>query len=152
MKDVLLRCYAGLEPQRIHVLPWGAWEDPVISEDVQREKESLNTHFPIPSGSRILLTLGRISPEKGQDRLLKALALWERRPDFPKKGVCVLLAGESAYMMGKSYQKKLERLASKLRWSRVHFVGYASGARKKALFELAELYVFPSRHESSGLT
>ena len=29
MKDVLLRCYPGLDAQRIHVFPWGAWENPV---------------------------------------------------------------------------------------------------------------------------
>jgi glycosyltransferase involved in cell wall biosynthesis len=121
-------------------------------QEVKQEKEYLGTHFPITPGSRVLLTLSRISPEKGQDRLLKALALWERRPDFPKTGVCLLIAGEPAYMMGKRYEKKLKRLASKLRRSRVHFVGYATGARKKAFFELGHLFVFPSRHESYGLT
>ena len=49
--------------------------------------------------------LSRISPEKGQDRVLKALALWEKQADFPQQGVVVFLAGESAYMMGKKYQK-----------------------------------------------
>jgi len=34
----------------------------------------------------------------------------------------------------------------------VHFPGHVSGARKHAFFRLADLYVFPSRHESYGLT
>jgi glycosyltransferase involved in cell wall biosynthesis len=34
----------------------------------------------------------------------------------------------------------------------VDFVGYAGGARKAALWSLADVYVFPSRHESYGLT
>ncbi len=152
MKGVLLQSYPGLEPQRVHVLPWGAWEDPVLPEHVRREKELLRSQFPVPPGSDVLLTLSRISPEKGQDRLLKALLLWESRSDFPKNGVSLFIAGESAYMMGKKYEKKLKMLAAKLKRSRVYFVGYVAGARKKALFELADLYVFPSRHESYGLT
>jgi glycosyltransferase involved in cell wall biosynthesis len=34
----------------------------------------------------------------------------------------------------------------------VHFPGYVTGLRKRAFFALASLYVFPSRHESYGLT
>jgi len=55
-------------------------------------------------------------------------------------------------MMGKRYERELRRLAARLKRCRVHFVGYAAPARKKALFELTDLYVFPSRHESYGLT
>jgi glycosyltransferase involved in cell wall biosynthesis len=152
MKEVLLRCYPELAPSRVHVLPWGVWEDPVSPQEVQREKEALQKEYLIPSGSWTLITLSRISPEKGQDRLLKALALWEKQVDFPKEGLCLFIAGESAYMMGKKYLKTLQDLAAKLKRSQVHFVGYASGARKQALFELSDLYVFPSRHESYGLT
>jgi glycosyltransferase involved in cell wall biosynthesis len=152
MKAVLLRCYPGTPPERIRVLPWGAWDEAVPAEDVRREKDILRSRFPVPAGSWALMTLSRISPEKGQDRLLRALARWEKRPDYPKEGICLFVAGEAAYMMGKKYQTKLEKLATRLKRSRVYFVGYAAGARKKALFELADLYVFPSRHESYGLT
>ena len=42
------------------------------------------------------------------------------------------------------------------RWSlrKVHviFPGYLAGLEKQAHFRLADLYVFPSRHESCGLT
>jgi glycosyltransferase involved in cell wall biosynthesis len=34
----------------------------------------------------------------------------------------------------------------------VHFPGHVTGERKRAFFALADLYVFPSRHESYGLT
>jgi glycosyltransferase involved in cell wall biosynthesis len=34
----------------------------------------------------------------------------------------------------------------------VSFPGYVTGARTQAFFALADLYVFPSRHESYGLT
>ncbi len=152
MKDVFLRCYPGLDPERVHILPWGAWKNPARPEDVALEKKSLESDFPVAPGSWTLLTLSRISPEKGQNRLLEALALWEKQPDYPKNGVSLYIAGAPAYMKGKSYEKKLKILAARLERTRVYFVGYASGARKKALFELSDLYVFPSRHESYGLT
>ena len=152
MKEVLLRCYPDTPPTKIHVLPWGVWDDPAPAEEIAREKEKLLDHYPVPERSFVLLMLSRISPEKAQDRLLKALALWETRSDFPKEGITLLISGEAAYMMGKHYEKELRRVAARLKRCRVHFVGYAAPARKKALFEMSDLYVFPSRHESYGLT
>jgi glycosyltransferase involved in cell wall biosynthesis len=43
-------------------------------------------------------------------------------------------------------------MASRLRRTRVVFPGYVGGERKAGFFALADLYVFPSRHESYGLT
>jgi glycosyltransferase involved in cell wall biosynthesis len=43
-------------------------------------------------------------------------------------------------------------LASRLRQIHVIFPGHVTGARKRAFFDLADLYVFPSKHESYGLT
>ena len=55
-------------------------------------------------------------------------------------------------MQGVRFFEKLRALAAKLRKTRVIFPGYVTGDRKKAFFALADLYVFPSRHESYGLT
>ena len=99
MKDVLLRSYPDTDPEKVHILPWGSWEDPVSQEDVRQDKARLLARYPAAAGQRVLLTLSRISPEKGQDRLLKALALWENRPDYPKEGVTLFIAGEQAYML-----------------------------------------------------
>ena len=71
MRQVLLDCYPGLGAERIHVLPWGIWDD------AQHPTSAAIAHFRqqhgLAEGTRILLTLSRISPEKGQDRLLEAL-------------------------------------------------------------------------------
>jgi glycosyltransferase involved in cell wall biosynthesis len=152
MRDVLKDCYPQIDPAKIHVIPWGIWPVAVDRAAVEEEKKKLREIYRLSDTSFHLLTLSRISPEKGQDRLLKALAHWERQSSFPSEGVTLLLAGEAAYMMGKRFEKKLHQLASRLKKARVIFTGYASGARKQALFELAQLYVFPSRHESYGLT
>jgi glycosyltransferase involved in cell wall biosynthesis len=152
MKEVLIREYPRVDPGKIHVLPWGAWDDPVAPEEVAREKEALQKTYPSSPEAWTLLMLSRISPEKGQDRLLKALTLLEKENGVPEQGIRVFISGEAAYMMGKRYEEELKRLAAWLKRCRVHFVGYAAPARKKALFDMSDLYVFPSRHESYGLT
>ena len=48
--------------------------------------------------------------------------------------------------------EKLHRRAARLKRTRVVFPGYVTGERKRAFLALADLYVFPSRHESYGLT
>ena len=147
MRDVMLRSYPECSPEKIHVLPWGIWEAvaPGDASAVRRE-------FGVPPDALVLLTLSRISPEKGQDRLLEALAEWERRPDFPDRPLWLFLCGDAAFMQGRRFLKKLRALAGRLRRTHVVFPGYVTGARKQAFFAMADLYVFPSRHESYGLT
>ena len=55
-------------------------------------------------------------------------------------------------MQGQRYLDKLKRRAARLRKTRVVFPGYVTGERKAAFFALADLFVFPSRFESYGLT
>ena len=86
----MLRCYPGCAP--IHVLPWGIW-DPGLPGDA----EPLRREFNVPADARVLLTLSRISPEKGQDLLLDALLEWERSSDFPRAAVAVHLRGRSVH-------------------------------------------------------
>jgi len=147
MREVLVRCYPECLPQKIHVLPWGNWnaDEPVDAEPLRRE-------FGIPQDARVLLTLSRISPEKGQDLLLEALIEWESRNDFPERPLWLVVCGDAAFMQGQRFLGKLRSLAARLKRTRVLFPGYVTGDRKRAFFALADLYVFPSRHESYGLT
>jgi glycosyltransferase involved in cell wall biosynthesis len=139
MRDVLARCYPE-STAKIHILPWGVWDSgPPASAD------PLRAEYGIGSGDRVLLTLSRISPEKGQDILLEELLPW----DPP---LWLFICGAPAYMQGERYFAKLQALAKKFRNTRVVFPGHVTGERKRAFFSLADLYVFPSRHESYGLT
>jgi glycosyltransferase involved in cell wall biosynthesis len=145
MKDVMLRCYPDCAP--IHVLPWGT-SDPGLPGDAA----ALRREYQVPDNARVLLTLSRISPEKGQDLLLERLIEWERRDDYPREPLCVFICGEAAFMQGLRFFERLRSLAAKLKKTRVVFPGYVTGDRKKAFFALADLYIFPSKHESYGLT
>ncbi|HLX46045.1 MAG TPA: glycosyltransferase family 4 protein [Bryobacteraceae bacterium] len=147
MREVLLRCYPDCPAGKIHVLPWGSW-----GQAGDGGEFDLQTEFGVPREARVLLTLSRISPEKGQDLLLDALADWEQRSDFPDYPLWLFVCGEAAFMQGGRFLQKLQAKAARLRRTRVVFPGYVTGARKSAFFRLADVYVFPSRHESYGLT
>lgn len=153
MKETLLDCYPETPPDRIRVLPWGYHAEVFDPETIELEKARVRDQYGLHPRVPTLLMLSRISPEKGQDSALEAIADWERQEDgFPPHGLNVLICGEPAYMMGEKFFAKLKELAASLRRTRVHFPGYVRGLRKAAIFASADLYVFPSRHESYGLT
>jgi glycosyltransferase involved in cell wall biosynthesis len=147
MREVLLRCYPECPPERVHVLPWG-----VSEVGSSGDPEPLRQEFSVPEDAQVLLTLSRISPEKGQDLLLEALLEWERREDYPRRPLWLFVCGDAAFMQGRRFLEKLKRLASRLRRTRVVFPGYVTGERKASFFALADVFVFPSRYESYGLT
>lgn len=147
MKDVLLDCYPEADAERIHVLPWGA-----PPGDPPAPRQSARAALGLPEDALVLLTLSRLSPEKNQQILLDALAEWEQRADFPERPVHLLLCGAAAYMEGKRHEEMLRRRAARLRRTKVHFPGHVHGESKRHAFSAADLYVFPSRHESYGLT
>jgi glycosyltransferase involved in cell wall biosynthesis len=143
MLEVLLRCYRDCPAGKIHVLPWGN----LNNEEARVDPEPLRREFDVPENARVLLTLSRISPEKGQDLLLEALDGWN--PEYP---LWLFICGDAAFMQGQRFFKRLRELAARLKHTRVVFPGYVTGERKRAFLALADLYVFPSRHESYGLT
>lgn len=137
MADVIRRCYGPSPP--VEVLPWGT--PPATHSSHCRPADSHLT----------LLTLSRISPEKNQELLLESLLTWERLGNIPAN-LLVRICGDAAFMRGRTYFEHLKALASRLRHVRVEFPGYVTSQRKADLLASADLYVFPSRHESYGLT
>lgn len=141
MKEIILRCYPRTDPARIHVLPWGA---PAVLPRV--DKQEARRRLGLPPDALVLLTLSRLSPEKNQQLLLDALAGWDR------PNVHVLLCGGAAYMHGQRHAEMLRARAAQLKHATVHFPGHVHGEQKQLHFSAADLYVFPSSHESYGLT
>ncbi len=145
MKEIILRCYPDTPPAKVHVLPWGAppAPPPIPKPEARRA-------LGIPESALVLLTLSRLSPEKNQQLLLEALAEWERQPGCPE--IHLFLCGGAAYMHGQKHERHLRSLAARLHKTQVRFPGHVHGTEKQRYFSAADLYVFPSRHESYGLT
>lgn len=138
------------------IVPWGTWKtenDPALQEPhVQKEKRKLESQYRISPQSRVLLTVSRLSPEKGLDLLLKSVALIEKRNPALAKDICLFICGEAAFMRGAAYERTVRALAQKLKLARVYFPGYLSPLQKRAFFGVADLFISPSVHESYGLT
>jgi glycosyltransferase involved in cell wall biosynthesis len=147
MRETMLRCYPWCDPDKFHVLPWGAWSAASVADPAMLHRE-----FGVSDDAHVLLTLSRISPEKGQDLLLDALFEWEQRSDYPQRPVWLFICGDAAFMQGQRFFDRLKRSAARLKKTRVVFPGFVTGERKAAFFARADLFVFPSRFESYGLT
>ncbi len=134
----------------IEVHGWGVPRLSYSDEEIAAEARRLRFRYGIPEGAVLLLTLSRLSPEKAQDRLLRALAYAEAHGRLPRE-LHVAIAGAPAFMKGESHARLLRRLAGRLSIP-VHFPGHVGGLERAAWYRAADLFVVNSLHESYGLT
>jgi phosphatidylinositol alpha-1,6-mannosyltransferase len=124
--------HVPISPDRVFAVPLGADLErfrPGVDTSTVRAKYGLN-------GGRWMLTVGRLVELKGQDQVLRALALLrDREPDLR-----YAMAGSGTYGM------HLRALASELGVEdRVNFLGHVEDDDLPALYNVAELYVGASR-------
>jgi len=94
-------------------------------------------HRDLGAGKRVLLWVGRISPEKGLDALAASYAaLRARRVD-----VHLVIVGEGPY------RERLRELAPD-----ASFLGVKTGAELAAIFASADAFLFPGHAETFGQT
>jgi len=151
MAEILHGTYPDLSPGQVVVVPWGAPQEGPSEASLQAARKEWPRRLAIPPEAPVILTLSRLSPEKGQDLLLEALARGEEQGEIPE-GLTLVLCGQAAFMQGPAFLKRLHRLARSLRRVRVLFPGHLGGAEKRVALERANLFVSASRHESYGLT
>lgn len=118
-------------------LPDGAFLPPLAPQLALR-------HFPMLSGRRMILFLGRLTRKKGVEVLLEAFALIASR--FPD--TVLMIAGDDDE--GLSQRFLSAALAHGLS-NRILMAGRVDGERKRALLALAEVWVLPSLSENFAL-
>lgn len=151
MRTVLEETYPDLRPGQVEVVPWGSPEISYSQAEVDNALAKLKKQYNVREGDKVIVTLSRISAEKGQDLLLQGLLDSELTAPMPQN--CILfICGKGAYMGGERFYAKLQRLAAQVRGIRVVFPGHLGGADKVAMLRLADVFVSASRHESYGLT
>jgi glycosyltransferase involved in cell wall biosynthesis len=97
-----------------------------------------------PPGERTVLSLGRIHPKKGLDRLVRAWGQVEgSRPGWRLRIIGPAELGHDAV---------LRRLAASLGLSRVSIEGPIYGAPKADAYRDADIFVLPTLNENFGLT
>lgn len=106
--------------------------------------------FKISHKDKIIIFTGRISKEKGTDKLIKAFKIAYRKNHSLK----LMIVG--SYLHGSSiktkYQEYLDSLSSELR-DKIIYTGYVSQKELKYFYQIAEITVLPSFwNEPAGLT
>ncbi|MCL5264947.1 MAG: glycosyltransferase family 4 protein [Chloroflexi bacterium] len=138
-KDLI--CLLDAPPERVEVVYGGVEErfKPLNGNGdalpATRRKYGLNYPF--------VLSVGVIEPRKNLARLLQAYALLRLRPDFEHK---LVIAGAKGWLCD-----DLFRMVQELRLSKdVVFLGHVSDADLVALYNLADVFAYPSLYEGFG--
>lgn len=131
---------AGVTPARVRLVPNGIDVDAVRAE-AGTARAALRAEWGLADGDLALLTLGRLSPEKGQRVLLEALALV---PASAAARVRLLVVGDGAE------RAALETLAQTTSTDgRVRFLGWRTDPHR--CLGAADLFVLPSLREGLPL-
>ena len=139
-KRDIVRLY-GLSPDRVHVVHEAAApsfrpiHDPSVLERIRRQYNL---------AERFILYVGTIEPRKNLPTLIEAFASRRMSGDLTHQLVC---AGPYGWL-SKGLQERIERLRLE---GAIRFIGYIPFDDLPALYNLAEMFVFPSLYEGFGL-
>jgi glycosyltransferase involved in cell wall biosynthesis len=113
--------------------------DPPGPLEKQQARAALGAELGLPRDARLLLTVGRLSPQKGHDHVLDALpAIRARTPD-----VVFLWAG--AGELEGELRRRITEIGAR---DRIRLLGRRTDVA--SLLAAADLFVFPSRYEGFG--
>lgn len=131
----------GLAPDRVHVVSEAAAPQFQPMHE-QPRLEAVRRRYGL--ADRFILYVGTIEPRKNLPLLLHALAARHRTGELPHQLVCVGPYGWRC----RHVEALIERLGL---GDRVRFTGYAAFDDLPAIYNLAEMLVFPSLYEGFGL-
>ncbi|MFL6240434.1 MAG: glycosyltransferase family 4 protein [Actinomycetes bacterium] len=133
--DIAARVEA-LGGRDVRLLPVGADKLPRPTRRHEEIRAELSA-----AGRPVLLTVGRLHPQKGLDVLLAAAATWQDRPEPP----VVVVAGDGPQR--RELMEMADHYAVDVRW-----LGYVADRHRLAeLLSVADVVVVPSRWEGSPL-
>lgn len=125
----------GLDPQRVHVTPWG------VDERFSPGPRPTDLLERLGVRGRYLLTVGMLQPRKNLEAALAAFERLRGRHD-----VELVVAGSRGWRD----ETLVERLHSSPEGECVHLTGHVSDDELVGLYRGAECFLFPSRYEGFG--
>ncbi|MGE3958918.1 MAG: glycosyltransferase family 4 protein [Vicinamibacterales bacterium] len=131
----------GIDPARVHVVHEAAAPGFRIMQDpfeLQRVRDRYGLH------ERFVLYVGTIEPRKNLPALIEAFAARRNGGDLPHQLVC---AGPYGWLSA-DIERQIDRLRVR---DVVRFTGYVPFGDLPAIYNLAEMFVFPSVYEGFGL-
>lgn len=140
-KNDIIRYY-HVPQNKIHILYPGIDERYKVVSDVQKLdiiKRKYNLLNPF------ILYLGNIEPRKNINSLISAFEILYKE-NFPKTHIELILAGNASWR----YQAIFKQVRKSKIKNRIRFLGYVTKEDKPLLYNLAELFVYPSYFEGFG--
>ena len=137
-KDILK--FFKVKPEKIEVIYLGVGEEFVKKE--KKDIEYLYNKFNIPRDKKLLMYVGNLKPHKNLERLLEAYSKISNKED-----TSLLLVGKAfdKYTVLKDKEKELN-----IDKNVIH-TGIVSQEELVDLYNLTDLFVFPSLYEGFGL-
>lgn len=124
----------GMNPERIEIVPNGIPLAPFVPAP---ESGAIRASLGIPTTAWLIVAIGRLSPEKGFDVLLKALfSLLPLQPDL---ALCLVGTGPE--------EQRLRAQASGS--PAIHFTGFLPDVT--GILQAADVVVIPSHQEGQGI-
>jgi glycosyltransferase involved in cell wall biosynthesis len=139
-KRDIVRLY-GLRPDRVHVVHEAAAPTFRPIHDVG-ELDRVRRRYAL--AERFILYVGTIEPRKNLPKLIEGFAKRRKAGDLPHQLVC---AGPYGWL-SHDIAARIERLQIE---DAIRFTGYVPFDDLPALYNLAEMFVFPSLYEGFGL-
>ena len=131
-KNIITKRY-GINPKKIEV----------IHNAINREKQIQRYNIKKKNGEKTVLSLGRVTMQKGPDYFLEAANLVLKKI----KNVRFVMAGS-----GDMLPKMISRMAELKIADKFHFTGFLKGMEVEKIYAMSDLYVMPSVSEPFGLT
>jgi glycosyltransferase involved in cell wall biosynthesis len=128
-------------PEKISVVPGGV-EDRFMPIEDAETLEAVRSRYGLPA--EFILSVGTLEPRKNYPALISAYADLRRRTGLPHR---LVIAGKEGWM----YEPIYARVAQEHIGSDVQFVGYVADDDLPALYNLSDLFVYPSLYEGFGL-
>ena len=133
--SLIVKNFPNAKPEIVY-----AGYDPKIFNIREYSKEEILSKYNIDyNGQKIVLFAGRLSYLKGVDILIKASKKYENA------NIITVIAGNGAL------RKELKALAKELNVKNMYFIGHKSQNKLRELYNIADVFVMPSRMEAFGL-
>ena len=134
----------AVEPERIHVIPYGISDHFRTVSDEDSRLRAVRTKYKLPA--RYVITVGTIEPRKNLVRLLRAIDQL-RRSTKQMRDLQLIHAGPVGW-----HADDVPRAITELGLAdRVRFLGYVPDEDLTVLYQLARASIYPSLFEGFGL-
>lgn len=130
----------GIAPERVTVVGAGveARFRPLSAEQCLEVRQKYQLNWPF------VLSLSTLEPRKNFDSLIRAFAAAKRKAGFPHH---LVIGGGKGWL----YESIFNEVKHQQAESFVHFLGFVSDSDLPALYNLADLFAFPSHYEGFGI-